>query len=235
MPKREWNKLDIPIPDLDFRLLEIDSELFALDYHLKLIESQIKNKKAFERMLLQKRINKRGLTNHDLDWKIEHYEVDRLTDFLLPRFFRSPFLVSLYAVYESGVTEVAALIKKRKRLSISINDLRGDFLERAKKYFKDVIDFPLYSDNKAWQRINMFVEIRHAIAHANGRIEMLKSNTKKKLKSWEKQNIGISLMDGYIIFEERFLRETLSLVSASLNDLVERYKEWDDTQTNLEI
>lgn len=233
MRMTHWGiKLDIPIPDLDLRLLEIDSELFALDYHLNLIENQIRNKEAFERMLLQKRIKKLGLTHNDLDWQIEHYEVDRITDFLLPRFFRSPFLISLYAVYESAITEIAALIQKKKGIEISINDLRGDFLDRAKKYFKDVIDFPFCSDKKAWQRITMFVEIRHAIAHANGRIEMLKLKTRNNLKTWEKQKVGISSMDGFVVIEEGFVRDTLSLVSDSLNDLVERYKEWDDNQNS---
>jgi len=31
---------------LDFRLIEVESELFALDYHLNLIEEQIRNKKS---------------------------------------------------------------------------------------------------------------------------------------------------------------------------------------------
>jgi len=222
--------LDIPIPILDPRLLDIDLELFALDYHLNLIEEQIRNKAAFESVLSEKKIKKRGLTPNDLEWHEEQRELDYIIDFLLPRFFRAPFIISLYAVYESGVTEVAALIQKNKELSFSINDLRGDFLERAKKYFSDVIKFQLCSDNKSWQRISMLSELRNAIAHANGRIEMLNKGTKQKIKNWEKERVGISSITGYIVFEERFLRDTFSLVSASLNDLVERYKKWDDNQ-----
>ncbi len=185
-------------------------------------------------MLLQKRIKKLGLTPGDLDWQIERYEVDHITDFLLPRIFRAPFLVSLYAVYESAVTEIASLIQKQKGIAISINDQKGiNFLDKAKKYYNNIIEFQLYSSEKVWGRIKKLSVLRNAIAHANGRMEMVKNKKRQQdIKTWEKQNVGISLMNGYIIIEEAFLRNTLSLVSDSLNELVERYKKWDDNQTS---
>jgi len=115
-------------------------------------------------------------------------------------------------------------------VAISINDLRYDFLDRAKKYFKDVITFPLYSDKLTWDRINILSDLRNDIAHVNGRIEMLNEKRIKKISKLEKQQIGISSVNGFIVIEEEFLRSTLGLVSASLNDLVERYKKWDDQQ-----
>ncbi|MBM4274049.1 MAG: hypothetical protein FJ134_06260 [Deltaproteobacteria bacterium] len=214
-------------------MIEIEAELFALDYHLNLIEEQIRNKEVFERMRSQRKIKKLNLTRDDPEWHEEQYELDYVIEFLLPRLFRSTFLVSLYAVYESAVTEIARLIQKQKVIAISINDLKGDFLDRAKKYFKDVINFQLYSGHEVWDRITMLSELRNAIAHTNGRIEMLNKGTKQKISSWEKQKVGISSLDGFVVIEEGFLRDTLRLVSASLNDLVERYKKWDDNQARL--
>lgn len=208
-------------------MLDIDLELSALDYHLKLLEEHIKNKTAFERLLLQKKIDDLRLSPDDPDWQYLHQEFYHLEDFLLPRLFRVPFLVSLYAVYESAVIEIASNIQKQKGITISINDLRGDFLERAKKYFKGIIDFKLCSD-RAWQKITMLSVLRNAIAHANGRMEMLKIEIKTKIKTWEKQKVGVSIVDGFVVVDESFTRETLSLVSSSLNNLVERYKNWDD-------
>ena len=59
-------------------------------------------------------------------------------------------------------------------------------------------------------------------------MEMLKIEIKTKIKTWEKQKVGVSTVDGFVVVDEGFTRETLSLVSSSLNDLVERYKNWDD-------
>jgi len=149
----------------------------------------------------------------------------------LPRVFRGPFLISLYAVYESGVIEIANLFQAQKRIKFSIKEQKGNnFLNKAKKYYEQIINFQLCSDEETWKRIIIISKVRNAIAHANGRIEMLKPKAQENIKTWEIQNIGISSMSGFVVIEENFLRETLGLVSASLNDLVERYKQWDDHQ-----
>ena len=217
-------------PTLDFRLIEIELELFALEDHLNLIEQQIRNKEAFEKIKSRQNIKKLSLTPEDPEWYAEQQELDYILEFLIPRFFRGPFLVSLYAVYESAIIEIAKLIQKKRGTSISINDIKGDFFERANKYYKDVIDFPLYSDDEAWQRIKMFSVLRHAIAHANGRIEMLNDKTKQSIANLEKQKVGVSSMSGFVIIEERFLKDTLGLIRESLNNLVKQYKMWDNQQ-----
>jgi len=224
--------MDISIDTIDFRLLEIDLELYGLKYHLDLLEKQIKNIQAYDRLSLENRIKKLGLVPDDADWQLAHNALEDTTEFFIPRIFRASFIISLYAVYESAVTEIAELIRKKKGIEISINDLRNDFLNRADKYFKDVLHFQLCPDKRAGQRINVLSVIRNAVAHANGRIGMLKPGQKRKITNYEKQNIGISSLNDFLVIEEAFLRETLSLVDASLNDLVARYKEWDDKQTS---
>jgi len=225
----ERRKLEIPA--IDFRLLEIESELFALDDHLNLIEEHIRNKEAFEKLKLQQKLKKLNLTPSDPEWHEEQQNLDYIVDFLLPRLFRGPFLISLYAVYESAVIEIAKHIQKQKEIAFSFNDQKGEnFLNKAKKYYNEIIEFQLYPSEVVWERIEMLSVLRNSIAHANGRLEMVKKKIQEKITNWEKKKIGIFSMYGFIIFEEGFLRDTLSLVSASLNDLVERYRKWDDIQ-----
>jgi len=185
-------------------------------------------------MLSQKKIKKLGLTYDDPEYHLEQQELDYLIEVALPRIFRGPFLLSLYAVYESAVTEIAALIQKKKAIKMSINDLKGDFLEKANKYFSDVLQFPLFLGNEAWQKINMLFVIRNAIAHTNGRIEMLNKSARQKIANWENQKRGISSTSGYLVVEEQFLKDTLKIVSNSLSDLINRYKEWDNGNSSIE-
>ena len=141
--------------------------------------------------------------------------------------------MSLYAVLETSVIEIARLIQQTQKQGIAINDLRGDFLERAKKYYKNVLKFELCSDDNAWQRIKILAEVRHAIAHANGRLDMLNENTKRKIKALEKQNLGISSYYNYLLVDSYFAKETFSKVRFLLESLVERYKEWDTKQKSV--
>lgn len=148
----------------------------------------------------------------------------------MPRFFWGAFIVSLYAVLEASIIEIARLLQKAQNQGIAITDLRGDFLERANKYYKHVLNFELCSDDKTWQRIKHLASVRHSIAHANGRIDVLNDNNRKAIKTLEKQNVGISSYNGYVLLDSSFVKETFSKVRSMLENLVERHKEWDTKQ-----
>jgi len=211
--------------NVDFRLLDVSLELHALEDHYELIEKQISHLSHAEKATLDEYRKKENLTPENPEWDFARQECDHKVEFLLPRFFWGPFIVSLYAVLETSVIEIARLIQESQKQGITINDLRGDFLERAKKYYKNVLKFELCSDDNAWQRIKILAEVRHAIAHANGRLDMLKENTKRKIKALEKQNLGISSYYNYLLVDSYFAKETFSKVRFLLESLVERYKE----------
>jgi len=216
---------------VDFRLLDISLELHALEDHYELIEKQLLHLGEAEKSALDEYRRKENLTPEDPEWDLARQECEQKVEFLLPRFFWAPFIVALYAVFETGVTEIARLLQKSHAQEIGIDDLRGDFLERANKYYKNILKFTLCDDDKTWQRIKMLAELRHAIAHANGRLDMLKEKSRRKVRAWEKQKIGISSYYNYLLIDSAFAKETLTQIRFSLESLVERYKDWD-TKSN---
>jgi hypothetical protein len=219
----------IDLSGYDFRLLEVESELYALEDHLNLIEGQMERIQRKERLRLDTYIRTKNLSPDDPDWHNAIEEHDERIEFLLPRLFRGPFLVALYAVYESAVGEVAQLMQQSLPHGISIKDLKGDFLERAKKYYKHILGFDLYTEDKEWQRIKMLAELRNAFAHVNGRMEMLNEKSKKLIRGWEKQKKGIATYSGYIVCDANIVAEVFENVCKSLRNLLDRYKKWDRT------
>ncbi len=195
---------------------------------MELIERHIEHVQKSEKLILDAAIGKENLTPDDPEWDMVHQAYYHKIELFLPRFFRCPFLVSLYAVYESAVTEIARLIQEKQGLAISLDDIKADgFLDQAKKYYKHILRFELCKDNSAWQQITMLSQLRNAFAHTNGRLEMLRGQARKRIQDWEKRRIGIQEHSGYIVVNAAFLTRTFSLVRASLDDLVARYKEWD--------
>ena len=217
--------------EFDFRLLEIDCELDALEDYLQIIETHIESLTKAERTRLETYVRQNHVSSDDPEWYTAVNECEHQIEVFLPRFFRGPFLVMLYAVYESAVTEIAQLIKGKQVQQIFLDDFRGDFLKRAKKYYEHVLKFQLYTGNSAWQSIQMLSTLRHAIAHENGRMEMINSDAKKKIHNWEGQKIGVAVCGGYLVFEARFAANIFQIVRASLKDLIKRYKEWDENIT----
>ena len=219
--------------NVDFRLLDVSLELHALEDHYELIKKQISNLSDIEKASLVEYRKRENLTPKDPEWEFARQEYDHKVEFLLPRFFWGSFIVSLYAVLETSVIEISCLIQKSQKQGIAINDLRGDFLERAKIYYKNVLKFELCSDGTTWQRIKILSEVRHAIAHSNGRMDMLNENSKERIKTLVKQNLGISSYYNYILLDSHFARETFLKVYTMLKSLVERYKEWETKQKSV--
>jgi hypothetical protein len=222
--------MKIDYSKVDSRLLDVSLEIYALEDHLQIIEKHMERFQEEERLRIDEYLKKESLCPDDPEWHIAFQDYNNRIDLLLPRLYRGSFLIALYAVYESAVTEIARLIQNKKSQKIAINDIKGDFLERAKKYFKHILTFDLYSEEKAWHKITMLSLLRDVYAHANGRLEMVKEPSRKTIQKWEQQNLGISDYHGYVICEAKIVEDIFKTVRKSLEDLVTRYKQWDDEQ-----
>ena len=210
----------------DFRLLDVSLELYALEDFLETMEKQIDQISNVEKIQLVDMIREHNLHPDGFDIYEARQSCEDRIEFFLPRFFRGPFLVSLFAVYEAAVTEIASLIQEKKKQGISLDDIRGnDFLDRANKYYKHILQVELCDDNAAWQQIRMLSAIRNAIAHTNGRLEMLTKPLKNRILKWKQEKIGIEFQRGYLLVNRAFVRKTFSSVQTNLLALVERYKQ----------
>ena len=207
---------------LDFRLLEVSMELSTLEKHLELIEAQIERGQK-EAWSSREAKTMELEPDDEAEWSFIVQEYDYQVGFVLPRVLRNPFLVSLFAVYESAVTEIAKAMQRKKGVGISIDGLKGDFLQRSKNYYEHVLQFQLTLSNDIWQRLMLLSDLRNAIAHTNGRLDIISSRTRQRILKSE----GAKEELGCLVVEGAFLKETFAFVKDDLESLVKRYKEWD--------
>ncbi len=207
---------------VDFRLLEVGIELTTLKEHLKRIEDQIEQRKKEIALELEE---VRRLYDDYAEWDLARQElnIEIEIEFSLPHILRGPFLVTLFSVYESAVTEIAGLIQKKQGQQIGIDDLKGDLLNRAKRYYKHILEFALSINNEHWKRLMILLDLRNIVAHENGRLEMVSREQRRKILRYEGANESYD----YLVVSRDFLSETLALVTDELEDLVARYREWD--------
>lgn len=215
----------------NFWLIEVSSDLDILKGHLKHIEEQVEQWRQSAEGVLDTLSERQPSPspNGPHPWSQFAHEIhDNYVEFRLPRILYNPFLVSLYTVYESAVTEVARLIQEKKGQEISLDDIRGsDFPDRAKKYYQHILMFELPQNDQSWERLKILADLRHAITHANGRLSMVKESRRKKIREWMERDIGIEDYYGDIIVSQSFVRETFDIVKDSLEDLLKRYSELD--------
>lgn len=216
-----------------FRLIGISSDLDILKAHLEHIEEQEEQWLQWAEDIREDLLG--DLSSYSQDdrqayWQFAQGVYDDYVEFRLPRILYYPFLVSLYSVYESAVTEIENLIQEKNGKNESIANTKGkDFLHRANKYFRGAIGYELSQNNQSWEWIRILTEIRHAVAHANGHLELVREGKRKQIKRWIEQDIGIEEYYGDIIVSGAFVRETYEIIKGELESLIERFKGWNNT------
>jgi len=212
---------------IDLRFIFYEMELSSLKEFFEVIEKQLVNLREEKKSEFKALLKGRTPEMDEGDIDIAQDEFIRFIEHTLPRFSRNPFMVSLWAVYESSIIAVAEYIRNEKGKGLGIKDIKGDdFFKRAKKYFDHVLEYPLYTDDNELERLRMLMILRHCIAHANGRINDIKDEKAvNKIKEWEKANTGVLIEDGCIMLTEDFLRTSYILVNKSLQTLFNKVRE----------
>jgi len=221
--------LDLFSFDLNDPLLEATMEVFAIEDYYELIEKQIEHVQKTQKLKLDAYIVSEKLTPDDPEWQEAIQEYYHLVDFLLPRFFRGPFLVSLYALYESVVTEIANLAQashpNSKRFSNYKRGGKLNFLDRSREYYAEILCIELCSDESAQSRLLALLEFRHALAHANGRLELVHQAKKPVVLELIRTLPDVDTHSGYITFGKDFVADTTRIVINELRRLIEDNRE----------
>jgi hypothetical protein len=206
---------------IDFRFVDVLYELNATARYISLFEDQLPDliKQEEEKALCQIREERLTLDNGEAD--LIRQELYDLTENVLPRFFRNAILVTIWSIFESAIIDISKELQSKQHKTLGIDDLKGDVLDRAKKYFHNIINFPLNVTGKEWLRINMLKVLRNAIAHCNGRIENItKDKDLKDIQRWEKENIGLTIETGNLMFSRDFVEETYYYINNFLTSLI---------------
>lgn len=205
----------------DFRFVQLDWELHSLGWYREKLEELL----AFQRDQERTRLNAELAKLDDpADRQAAWQEEEALVDEVMPRFSRGPFLISLWAVFESGMNEIADYIAKAKGLRLRVADLdKRTGLGRWKKYFSAVADFELGIEEAAWQRLVELYDVRNLLAHANGRLDG-GTDLCKKVRKWCAEGRGLAEGSRFLLVSDEYARSAHELVSGVLLRLTSRVK-----------
>ncbi len=114
---------------------------------------------------------KSKLTEEEQSEFAEYYaEIYRELTEEFPRLLRNSLFVLSYSVTENYLNYYCNRSEKHFGLKLTLSDLKGRGVERAKNYLKKVaeIDFP---ENDEWAEIKHYNRIRNFIVHNNGKLD----------------------------------------------------------------
>src|SRR6266487_6194417 len=140
--------------------------LSGLGSYLEAIENQLEFLNKQYKVQLKARLNRGRDWMHKDDIEDEEYRVAHRSDNLFPRLFRGAGLVTLWAVFESSVTDWADYAKSKLNQEFALDEVRvkgGDFLANAENYFERVLKIPLFVDREVRKDILVLKYLRNVL------------------------------------------------------------------------
>lgn len=212
---------------LDFRLLDVRTEIAAIRGSVVTMEAQLKALKEQRTTEVFRRLGPNAdpadvqLARQELRWEVEY---------TYPRVYRGALLLVIWAAYESGVAQVADFLARHMSVSLSISDMRGrSVLDRANLYFAGVLNFDLRSSEVNAGRLGELALVRNAFAHVNGRTAGLSPSGRDAVESMVRAG-KVDADYGYIVPTASYLAEAVDVIEAELTDLADRSIAWHDSQ-----
>lgn len=205
---------------IDLRFAEIPYEILLLEEYLKLIENNLDH------------IRKRELDRIDSDFYKEGDEAQRQMGFHLrgrlengitTRFLTAAGTIAIWGIFEAAVVRMSEYARAEGGQVISLDDLRGGFLDKSNKYFEDVLGLPLVTEQGMLAELERIATIRHASAHGNGRLADLRKKQRRQVEAMATGIDGLNVSDGYLVIEMEWLwraQRTVREVVEGLRDRV---------------
>jgi hypothetical protein len=144
-----------------------------------------------------------------------NHEVDEFTNLM-----RSSFFVSIYSYLEARLNnEYRDSQKDNPQIKISLDDIHGAGINRAKTYLVKVLDtsFP-FDDDSDWEKIQWFHKIRNCIVHTEGKVN--DKNLSKYIENHPKLHCEMFFGNEYVILDDGLCENAITVIGAFLRSLL---------------
>lgn len=198
--------------------LEIDFRYDPLISYLKSYNEWIDNYHKELEVKIESWNKKSEKVTKDRPSGFEFYEMDIIESGEFETIFYSSSLIFLYAMFEHDLNELCNKIKKIEGFSLSVYDLNGKGIKRARNYLTKVasIDFESSLDNE-WHILNNFGKIRNALVHNEGRIKKDELNSINQLV---KKVNGVDIDQNKVLISSNdLLLELIDKIKRFLNEI----------------
>jgi hypothetical protein len=96
-----------------------------------------------------------------------------------PNILRTSIFVSCYSFYENQLNLFCKLLHRKRNLTLSLTDIKGNGIERAQVYLKKVAQIEFPDKSQEWQFLKKCNLIRNCVVHNGGVVE---ENAKELMK-----------------------------------------------------
>ncbi len=136
----------------------------------------------------------------DLDW-LNNYVANEL---------RKALFTSIYSLVEPAFDIRIRFIKERDNLQLSLGDIKGQGIEKAKIYLTKLAN--IHVPHLEWEQMMNLNKLRNCIVHGQGRLPNCKYQPHLRNYVSRQQHLSLDKNDG-IVFHKGFCEEALVIIS----------------------
>lgn len=203
------------ILNMDFRYpgVGIKVELIVLQAYLSQMESGIKS-------VCDSYITEEMKTFQDAEYH-EYQHIYQIAEVEMPRIIRTPFMVTIYAVFENSVAQLLNYARIKEEKELSLKDINGkSTISTQNKYMKHVLGYEYQFSSKIMEEIGQINTVRNYIAHCNGNIGSLSDDKINKLISISEKVVGLSIKSDVIDTSYQYLESCMHTIESTLRELM---------------
>ena len=135
-----------------------------------------------------------------------------------PQIVRQSFFLQAYFSFEHLLNDIC---KMQQNLQLSLKDINGQGLERAKLYISKVIGLPNPFNNHLWRQIQYYNTVRNLYVHNAGEFDV--NNNKHRLAKDNLNYISVNRSEEFIL-EKEFCIEVIETFRLFTNVLREEFE-----------
>jgi hypothetical protein len=207
---------------ISLKLVSMNIEIRALEDGYELISSTIAALQESEVNRLEQTLALDKTLDQE-DIISLHSDVNDNVEIFYPRLFWGTFLISVYSVLESSLKELGELLREELGCELKIDDLNGDFLEKANLYFSKVLKVGAINKSSCWETITQLRTVRNYFAHSNGRVGY-KLPDNKKIRQIINGQVGVTHHMDVLIVNQQFVKTSMDSVVKFIKELQDEYR-----------
>ena len=120
-------------------------------------------------------------------------------DIVFPRLLRSALLGSTFSLFEHSLHALCADLGKRTATRLTVDDLRGSGIGRAKLFLERVAGVPFPNPDPLWEDIDHIRLLRNCIVHSTGHLR----DRESALGRFVRQHPSLEMDEGTGIYLKR--------------------------------
>jgi hypothetical protein len=156
------------------------------------------------------------------DEKLRKHDLESTARYEMGRLLLGSYLLSVWAVWESGVIECVNSLARRRDPPADYRAFRArDTLSRLGGFLQSVCGIDLTYDSSELLILRRLMTVRHAYAHAHGILAHISRRHRAELEGWFRDpSSGITAFRGRVAIDMRFARDAHTVTQQTLTRLV---------------